>query len=158
MASRHKRKRQDVESNLSIENQCEISRYSLEIITLGGDLDDGVVNTTQNVIWEWLQRDKLVHNGNKFDLNVKQLYRKTEGQEKYQIRKPHRFHVHNLKALMRLNPYAHVVDYVVLLEMEDIPIINAFDESRCFDCNYYVESFYRGQKRIDVRVCHKPHF
>ena len=52
LASRHKRKRQDVESNLSTENQCEISRYSLEIITLGGDLDDGVVNTTQNVIWE----------------------------------------------------------------------------------------------------------
>ena len=46
MASRHKRKRQDVESNLSTENQCEIYRYSLEIITLGGDLDDGVVNTT----------------------------------------------------------------------------------------------------------------
>ena len=52
MASRHKRKRQDVESNLSTENECEISRYSLEIIPLGGDLDDGVVNTTQNVIWE----------------------------------------------------------------------------------------------------------
>ena len=52
LASRHKRKRQDVESNLSTENQSEISRYSLEIITLGGDIDDGVVNTTQNVIWE----------------------------------------------------------------------------------------------------------
>ena len=50
MASRHKRKRQDVESNLSIENQSKISRYSLEIITPRGDLDDGVVNKTQNVI------------------------------------------------------------------------------------------------------------
>ena len=52
MASRHKRKRQAVESNLSTENQSEISRYSLKIITLGGDLDDGVVNITQHVIWE----------------------------------------------------------------------------------------------------------
>ena len=80
----------------------------------------------------------MVHNGHTFYLNVKQLYRKIEGQEKYQIRKPHRLHVHNLKALMRLNPYAHVVDYVVLLEMEDIPVRNEFDESRCCDYNYYV--------------------
>jgi len=102
----------------------------------------------------------LVHNGHTFYLNVKQLYRKTEGQEKYQIRKPHHLHVHNLKALMRLNPYAHVVDYVVLIEMEDIPVRNEFDESRCFDYKYYVlgESFYRGQKRIDARVSPKPHF
>ena len=50
LASIHKRKRQDVESNLSTENQSEISRYSLEIITPCGDLDDGVVNKTQNVI------------------------------------------------------------------------------------------------------------
>jgi len=69
---------------------------------------------------------------------VKQLYRLTEGQEKYQIRKPHRLHVYNLKALMRLNPYANVVDYVVLLETKDIPDRNAFDESRCFGYNYYV--------------------
>ena len=39
---------------------------------------------------------------------------------------------------MRLNRYAHVVDYVVLLDTEDIPIRNAFDESRYFGYNYYV--------------------
>ena len=84
----------------------------------------------------------------------------SKGQEKYQIRKPHRLHVHNLKALMRLNRYAHVVEYVVLVDPEDIPVINEFDESRCFDYKYYVlgESFYRGQKRIDARVSQKPHF
>ena len=62
---------------------------------------------------------------------------------------------------MRLNPYAHVVDYVVLLEMEDILVRNEFDESRCCDYNDYVfggESFYKGRKRIDARVSHKPHF
>ena len=74
----------------------------------------------------------MVHNWHTFDLNEKQLYRPTEVQEKYQIRKPHRLHVHNLKALMRLNRYAHVVDNIVLVDPEDIPVINEFDESRCF--------------------------
>ena len=102
----------------------------MEIITLGGDLDDGVVKKTQNAIWDRLQRDKLVHNGHTFDLNVKQLYRPMEGQEKCKIRKPHRLHVHNLKALMRFNPYSHVVDYLVLVDLKDVPIRDAFDESR----------------------------
>ena len=123
---------------LALKIKSEISRYTLEIITLGGDLDDGVVNTTQNVIREWFQRDNLVHNGHTFSLNVKKLYRMSKGQEKYQIRKPHRLHVHNLKALMRLNRYAHVVEYVVLVDPEYFPVINEFDESRCFDYKYYV--------------------
>ena len=75
----------------------------------------------------------MVHNGHTFNLNVKKLYRMSKGQEKYQIRKPHRLHVHNLKALMRLNCYPHVVDYVVLVDQENIPVRNEFDESRCFD-------------------------
>ena len=62
----------------------------------------------------------------------------SKGQEKYQIRKPHHLHVHNLKALMRLNRYPHVVHYVVLVDPENIPVRNEFDESRCFDYNYYV--------------------
>ena len=82
--------------------------------------------------------DKLVHNGYTFDSIVKQLYRPMEGWYEYQIRKPYRLHVHNLKALMRFNPYVHVVDFLVLVDPKDVPIRNAFDESRCFDYNYYV--------------------
>jgi hypothetical protein len=52
----------------------------------------------------------LVDDGHIFQLNVNQLYKHTKGQEKYQIRKPHHLHIHNLKALIRYNPYAHVVD------------------------------------------------
>ena len=110
----------------------------MEIITPGGDIDDDVVETKHNSIQDQLQRDKLVHNGNTFDLNVKQLYRPMKCQEKYLIRKTHRLHVHHLKALMRLNPYAHVVDYRVLVDPKDVPDRDAFDESRCFDYNYYV--------------------
>ena len=110
--------------------------HIFEIVTLGGrDLDDGVVKTTQNAIRDRLWRDKLVHNGNTFDLNVKKLYIPMKGQEKYQIRKPHRLHVHNLKALMRLNPYAHVVNYLVLVDPKDVHVRDAFDESRYFDYN-----------------------
>ena len=62
------------------ENKSEISRDSLDIINLGGDLDDGVVNTTKNAIQDRLRTDKLVHNGHTFDLNVNKLYRLMEGQ------------------------------------------------------------------------------
>ena len=61
-----------------------------------------------------------------------------KGQEKYQIRKPHRLHVHNLKALMRLNRYAHVVDYVVLVDLKDVLVRDSFGEPKCFYHNYYV--------------------
>ena len=73
-SSRRKR-RQVVEPNVITENQSEIYGDSLGIITPGDDLDDGVVKTTQNSIWDRLRRDKLAHNGHTFDLNVKQLYR-----------------------------------------------------------------------------------
>ena len=116
----------------------EIYGDSLEIITPGSHLDDVVVNTIQNSIQDLLRMDKLVYNGNTFSLNVNKLYIPMEGQEKYQMRKPHRLHVHNLKSLMRIDTYAHVVDYLVLVDPKDVPIRNAFDESRCFDYNYYV--------------------
>ena len=80
----------------------------------------------------------MVHNGHTFDLNVKEVYRLTKVQEKYQIRKPHHLHAHKLKALMRFNPYALVVDYLVLIHPKYVPVRDAFDESMCFDYNYYV--------------------
>ena len=39
---------------------------------------------------------------------------------------------------MRLNPYAHVVNYLVLVDPQDAWVRDAFDDSRCFDYNYYV--------------------
>ena len=48
--SRRKRRRQDVESNVITENQSENYGDSFEIISSGGDLDDGVVKTTPNAI------------------------------------------------------------------------------------------------------------
>ena len=78
-ALRHRRRRQDVESNVITKNQSDNFGDSLEIITSGSDLDDGVVKTTKNSIRDRLWRDKLVYNGNTFDLNVKQLYRSTKG-------------------------------------------------------------------------------
>ena len=73
--SRRKRRRQYVESNVITENQSEKYVDSLEIITPGSDLNNGVVKTTQNAIRNRLRRYKLVHNGHTFDLNVKQLCR-----------------------------------------------------------------------------------
>ena len=39
---------------------------------------------------------------------------------------------------MRFNPHAHVFDYLVLVDPKDVPVRDEFDESRCFDYNYYV--------------------
>ena len=59
-------------------------------------------------------------------------------QEKCQIRKPYYLHVHKLKELSRLNPYAHVVDYIVLIDPKGVLVRDEFDESMCFYYNYYV--------------------
>ena len=80
----------------------------------------------------------MVQNWHKFDLNVKKIYRPMEVEEKYQIRKPHHLYVHNSVSLMRINPYAHVVGYLVLVDPKDVPVRDTFDESRCFNYNYYV--------------------
>jgi hypothetical protein len=69
---------------------------------------------------------------------VKPLYKPREGKEKYQIIKLHHLHIHNLKALIRYNPYAHVVYYLVLVDPMEVTRMEEFDTSKCFDCKYNV--------------------
>jgi len=80
----------------------------------------------------------LVDDGHTFQLNVKHLYKCTKGKEKYQIREPYHLHIQNLKELIRYNPYAHVVDYLVHVDPMEVPSRDEFDKSKCFDCKYYV--------------------
>ena len=47
-------------------------------------------------------------------------------------------HIHYLKALIRYNPYAHVVDYLVLVDPIEVPRRKEFDRSKYFDDKYYV--------------------
>jgi hypothetical protein len=47
-------------------------------------------------------------------------------------------HIHNLKALIRYNPYAHVVDCLVLVDPMEVPTWEEFDVSKYFDYKYYV--------------------
>ena len=79
--SSHKRKRPSVlineESIVSIQPGSENSGSSRGIITLGADLDDSVIKTTQNSIRDRLSRDSLVENGHTFQLNVKKNYKPT---------------------------------------------------------------------------------
>jgi hypothetical protein len=142
----HKRKKTNVdnvqEAIVSSEYYNEISnessKGSREIITPGVDIEDGIMKSTQNSIQNRMRRTNLVDDGHTFQFNVKQLYKPTKGQEKYQIRKPHHLHIHNLKALIRYNPYAHVVEYLVLIDPMEVPTREEFDRSKCFDYKYYV--------------------
>ena len=137
--SRQKRRRSSASnSNVIHEYESEDSGGNREIITPGADLEDGIVKSTQNAIRDRLRRDKLVNNGHIFELNVNQFFRPTEGQDQFRIRKPHHLHIHNLKALMRHNPYAHVVDYLVLVDPKDVPTRDEFDQTRSFHYKYYV--------------------
>ena len=43
-----------------------------------------------------------------------------------------------MKALIRYNPYAHVVDYLVLVDPMEVPRREEFDRSKCFHYKYYV--------------------
>jgi hypothetical protein len=85
-----------------------------------------------------MRMENLVDDGHTFHLNVKQLYKPIEGKEKYQIRKPHHLHIHNLKKLISYNPYTHVVDYLVLVDLMEVPTREEFYSSKCFDYKYYV--------------------
>jgi hypothetical protein len=80
----------------------------------------------------------LVDDGHTFQLNVKQLYKPIEGKEKYQIRKLHHFYIHNFEALIRYNPYAHVVENLVLVDQMEFPRKEEFYRSKKFDYKYYV--------------------
>ena len=99
----------------------ENSKGSRELITPGADLANVFIKTKQNSIWHHLAKTNLIEGGRSFQLNVIQVYKPDEGQFKYQIRKPHHLHVHNLKTLMRYNPFAHVVDYVLLVDPSQVP-------------------------------------
>ena len=146
-----KRKFVVTESNVIVQYESEYSGGSREIITPGGDLEDGIVKSSQNAIRDRLRRDNLVNNGHTYELNVNQLYRPTEGQDQYRIRKPHHLHIHNLKALMRHNPYAHVVEYLVLIDPKDIPSRDEFDSTRCFHYKFYVlGGNYFVEERIEL--------
>ena len=120
------------DSNVIPKCGIESSGGSREIITPGADIEDGIVNSTQNSIRDRLWRDKLVNNGNTFEFIVNQIYRPIEGKDKFRIRKPHHLHIHNLKALMRHNPYAHVVDYLVVVDPKYVPTKDEFDRTRIF--------------------------
>jgi uncharacterized protein (UPF0297 family) len=96
------------------------------------------MKTTQNSIQNRMRTTNLLGDGHTFHLNVKQLYKPTKGKEKYQIRKLHHLHIHNLKSLNRYNPYAQVVNYLVLVDPMDVPTREEFDRSKFFDYKYYV--------------------
>ena len=62
--SKQKKRRYGVtESNVIPKYESENSRGSREIINPCVDLEDDIVKSTQNVIRDQLQRDKLVKNG-----------------------------------------------------------------------------------------------
>jgi len=108
------------------EDPNENSKERKEITTPGANLDDGSIKTRQNVIRHHLTKTKLIEGSRTFHLNVNKIYNPSEGQFKYQIRKPHHLHVHKLKALIRYNPYSHVVDYVILVDPVQVPNKEAF--------------------------------
>ena len=57
-------------------------------------------------------------------------------------------HIHKLKALIRYNPCAHVVDYLVLVDPMEVPSKNEFDRSIFFYYKYYVIG---GNNFVDAR-------
>jgi hypothetical protein len=43
-----------------------------------------------------------------------------------------------LKALIRYEPYAHVVEYLVIVDPMEVPNRDEFDSSNFFDSKYYM--------------------
>lgn len=85
-----------------------------------------------------MTKRNLIEGGRTFQLNVRQIYKASEGQCKYQIKNPNHLHVYKFNTLMKHNPYAHVVNYVLLVNPVQVPNKEAFDKSKCFEYNCYV--------------------
>ena len=55
----------------SSQEPSETSKESREIITPGADLEDGIIKTKQNFIWENLTKKNLIDGGRTFQLNLR---------------------------------------------------------------------------------------
>ena len=67
----------------SSQEPSETSKESREIITPGADLEDGIIKTKQNSIRQNLTKRNLIDGGRTFQLNVRQIYKASEGQCQY---------------------------------------------------------------------------
>jgi len=143
------------------EDPSENAKGSREIITPRVDLEDGIIKTKQKSIRHQLTKTNLIEVGHRFQLNVSQIYEPNEGQFKYQIRNPHHLNVHNLETLMRYNPYAHVVDYVLLVDPIQVPNKEAFDKLKFSQYKYYVlggNHFIEAQRKLMEENLNNPRF
>ena len=62
---------------------------------------------------------------------------------------------------MRYNPFAHVVDYVLLIDPSQVPNKESFDKSKCFEYKYYVlggNHFVESQRQLMEEYPNNPHF
>ena len=62
---------------------------------------------------------------------------------------------------MRYNPFAHVVDYVLLVDPSQVPNKESFDKSKCFEYKYYVlggNRFVEAQRQLMEEYPNKSRF
>eukprot|EP00249_Psilotum_nudum_P025153 c29393_g2_i1 orf=3-398(-) len=80
----------------------------------GVDVGSGIVGTSQNVLREQIKSSRLVDTRT-FEIQVSRLHRPPidpqTGRRPLEVREPHPLHVSNLRAKMKINPFANVVPF-----------------------------------------------
>ena len=123
-------------------SDSDSSSSAKDEVTTGAKLESGVLSSEKNYIRTELMQRKLVRKGHVFNLPITHIHRppvdvKT-GRRQLEIREPHRMHVQNLKKKMNLNPHATVVPFIVMVDPEECPTIEAFDARKHYQYNYFV--------------------
>ena len=110
-----------------------------EVIPPGGHISSGIFTSEQNRIRENIVKTKLVRKGQLFHLPICSIQQPpidpTTGRRALEIREPHSVHVQNLKSKMKINPHATVVPFLVMVDLDQCPIVadfkyNSADDSR----------------------------
>ena len=90
--------------------------------------------------------------GDVFNLPITHIHRPPVdvkiGRTPLEIREPHCVHVQNLKKKMKINPHATSVLFIVMVDPEECPTIEAFDVRKHDQYNYFVIG---GSRRQLVR-------
>ena len=130
------------EETSSTESDVPDNTSDKDLVTPGGELSTGIIESEQNTIRRQIIKSKLVKKGHIFTLPITLVHRPpidpATGRRPLEIREPHNMHVQNLKKKMKINPHATVVPFLVMVDPVQCSSIAEFDISNPEKYRYFV--------------------
>ena len=83
------------------------------------------------------------------------------GRRTLEVRPPHALHVSNLKAKMKINPFANVVPFLVMVDPVQCPDKSSFNRNKLNTYNYFVIGgchSAEARRQLCAKYPDSPHF